>query len=159
MRSPVCSRGKVLSVMSYKRPSFYRHMDFVGNAALSVGDAFCDRCPSVEPSHEEESPGRSLNWGAHLRPHHFQFSEGSKVLLRVEGRRDVTCHAISVLGSGYFLESETANAAEFSNGAIIVKAGERYKLFSFEEFQSRFVLEDASPIETIFQINFQTPKK
>lgn len=145
--------------MSFKRPQFYRHIGFQGNAAVSVGDAFFDRYAPCQPDRDSDSSAHSLDWGAKLRPHHFQFSDGSRVLLRVEGRADVLCHAISVLGSGSFLESESSDPADFSNGAIIVKAGERYKLFLFEEFKRRFVLEDGSPIETIYQIDFQTPKK
>jgi len=145
--------------MSFKRRQFYRHTEFQGNAAVSVAETFFDRYASCQPDRDLDSPEHSLNWGARLRPHHFQFAEGSRVLLKVEGRRDVLCHAISVLGSGSFLELESSEPVEFLNGAIIVKAGERYKLFVFEEFKKRFVFEDGSRIESIYQIDFQTPKK
>lgn len=126
---------------------------------VSVAETYFDRYASSQPDCVSDSSVHSLNWGAKLRPHHFHFSDGSRVLLRVEGRPDVLCHAISVLGSGSFLEHESSEPVDFSNGAIVVKAGERYKLFVFDEFKRRFVFEDGSPIETIYQIDFQTPKK
>jgi hypothetical protein len=145
--------------MSYKRPTFYRHIGFKGNAAARMDDGFLGDYPSCEPHSDQESTQPSLHWGAHLRPHHFEFSDGSRVLLRIAGRRELLCQAISVLGSGRFLESESSHPVEFDNGAIIVKAGERFKLFSFDEFKERFVLENGAPIETIYQIDYQTPKK
>ena len=145
--------------MSFKRPKFYRHFDHSGNAAVSVGGGFASSPSNRGYYDEEESAEQKLHWGDHLRPHHFDFSEGSTVLLRIEGRRDVTCKAISVFGRGYFLASDSSTPEEFLNGAIIVKAGDRYKLFSFEEFKTKFVLDNGAAIESLYQIDYQTPKK
>lgn len=145
--------------MSFKRPHFYRHLDFDGNAAVNLVHERSSYSSESDGYDSSSSSAQRLHWGAHLRPHHFEFSEGSTVLLRIEGRRDVVCQAISVFGSGWFLESESAAPVEFLNGAIIVKAGERHKLFTFEEFRSRFVLDNGAPIVSLYQIDFQTPKK
>lgn len=145
--------------MSFKRPKFYRHIDFAASAAVNFSGGRATSLSAVECYDVEEVSGSRLHWGAHLRPHHFEFSEGSTVRLRMEGRRDVVCQAISIYGSGCFLESDSASPVDFENGAIIVKAGERYKLFTFEEFRSRFVLNNGAAIESIYQIDYQTPKK
>lgn len=149
--------------MSFKRPKFYRHIDHSENAAFNLVGSTDQGHPNSSSEigcyDGEESAAPALHWGDYLRPHHFDFSQGSVVLLKVEGRRDVVCQAISVFGSGYFLESDSSSPVEFSNGAIIVRAGERCKLFTFEEFRGRFVLDNGAPIETLYQIDYQTPRK
>ena len=108
---------------------------------------------------DEQVLRHNLNWGDYLRPHHFRFEEASCVRARIAGRPDLLCSAVSILGAGMFKESESSKPIEFHDGAVIVKAGERVKLFLFEDFRKLFFLENGTPIESIYQIDFQTPKK
>jgi hypothetical protein len=74
-------------------------------------------------------------------------------------RPDIICHAVSVLGAGRFQESPSSEPVSFNNGGIIVKGGDRYKFLTLETFRRHFVLEDGQAIETVYQIDMQTPKK
>jgi hypothetical protein len=129
----------------------------VGNAAVDTSRSYVDL--ELGALENEEATKHALNWGDYLRPHHFRFEEASLVRARRDGRADLVCAAVSVLGSGYFRETETSQPVKFDDGAVIVKAGQRVVCFPFEEFRERFQLMDGSPLASIYQIDFQTPKK
>lgn len=121
--------------------------------------------PSAEAHvSETHTESRGVNWGASLKPHHFDFDEATSVRARLSDSREIVCRAVSVLGAGRFQESPHATPVEFQNGGILVKGrdaqgGNRYKVFSFEEFRRRFFLADGTPVESIYQIDYQTPRK
>lgn len=129
---------------------------------VAVEGCFCVRFMSFNPfgGNEAEVPEPVvLDWGAPLRPRHFDFSEASAVKLAVPGAARQVYTALSVPGSGRFQESDDSTPVEFYDGAIIVKAGDRYKLFTLEDFSERFVLMSGQRVESIYQIDYQTPKK
>lgn len=132
----------------------------IGNAAaVGLDHVYLSR-PSLHPNNQELAEGSSaVHWGDCLRPHHFEFAEGTAVRLRITDRPDLIFHAVSVIGAGQFKEFDNSNPVSFENGGIIVKGADRVKFVSFEAFQKYFVLEDGQKIDSIFQIDFQTPKK
>jgi hypothetical protein len=137
----------------------------IGSAALVSLEAAHIRPPTEAHASETRTEGgASVNWGASLHPHHFNFDEATSVKARLSGNREISCRAVSVLGAGQFQESPQATPVEFQNGGILVEGrdaqgGNRYKLFTFDDFRRRFLLEDGTPVETIYQIDYQTPRK
>jgi hypothetical protein len=137
----------------------------IGSAALvSLDAAHIQPPPEAHVSETRTESGAGVNWGACLQPHHFNFEEATAVKARLTGSREIVCRAVSVLGAGQFQESPHATPVEFQNGGILVEGRDaqgvnRYKLFSFEDFRRRFFLEDGAPVETIYQIDYQTPRK
>jgi hypothetical protein len=137
----------------------------IGSAALvSLEAAHIHPPAEAHVSETRTESGAGFNWGACLRPHHFNFKEATSVKARLTGSREIVCRAVSLIAAGRFQESPDATPVEFQNGGIVVEGrdaqgGNRYKYFSFEDFRRRFVLENGAPVETIFQINFQTPTK
>lgn len=99
----------------------------------------------------------SLNWGEPLQPHHFDFSQASRVIF--SGAPSMSCSAIFVPGTGSFQESRESQPVPFHDGAIIVRANNLFKLVEFDKFRARFCLATGRPIENPYQIDFQTPKK
>jgi hypothetical protein len=145
--------------MSFKRRSnSYTGFDLPGgNVAIDTFRSYVD--DDVEDTIHDEVAPSGVHWGDYLRPHHFNFTQASPVCARRDGRPDLVCTAVSVLGAGQFKETESSHPVPFTDGAIIVKAGKRVACFTFEEFRQRFRLVDGSEIVSIYQIDFQTPKK
>ena len=143
--------------MSERAPSRSFSFSSIGNAAaVGLDHAYLSR-PSLN---EDLAQGSSaVNWGDCLRPHHFDFTEGTAVRLRITDRPDIICHAVSVIGAGKFKEFDNSVPVAFESGGVIVKGADRVKFLSFEAFQKHFILEGGHPIDSIFQIDFQTPKK
>ena len=137
----------------------------IGSAALVSLDAAHIHPPTeAHVSETRTEGGASVNWGACLQPHHFNFDEATSVKARLSGSREIACRAVSVFGAGQFQESPQATPVEFQNGGIIVEGrdaqgGNRYKLFTFEDFTRRVLLENGEPVQTAYQIDFQTPRK
>jgi hypothetical protein len=145
--------------MTFK-PPLHAHTSFgsqVGNAAVDRTRSYVDEDLGVLEN--GEAARHALNWGDYLRPHHFNFKDASPVRARMDGKADLVCSAVSVLGSGEYRETETSKPVEFDDGAVIVKIGPRVLCFKFEEFRDRFRLIDGTPIVSIYQIDYQTPKK
>ena len=116
--------------------------------------------PSLNSSHEVPAEGSpAVHWGDCLRPHHFDFAEGTAVRLRITSHPFLILHAVSVIGAGQFKEFDNSTPVAFEKGGIIVKGSDRVKFFTFETFQKHFVLEDGETIDSIFQVNYQTPMK
>jgi hypothetical protein len=63
------------------------------------------------------------------------------------------------MGAGLFQENDNAEPVKFENGGIIVQCGHRCKFFSLEEFRAHFYLEGGVTLESLLQVNFQTPRK
>ena len=137
----------------------------IGSAAVVSLDAAHIAPPAqAHLSETRTEGGAAVNWGACLQPHHFNFDEATPVKARLSGSREIACRAVSVLGAGRFQDSPQGTSVEFQNGGILVEGrdaqgGNRYKLFSFEDFRRRFLLENGEPVETIYQIDYQTPRK
>lgn len=136
----------------------------IGSAALVSLDA-AHIAPPTEAhiSETRTEGGADVHWGSCLHPHHFNFDEGTSVKARTPSGREITCRAVSVVGKGEFQESPKTSV-EFENGGIIVQGsdgqgGTWYKLFDFEEFKNRFLLENGSKIELLLHVGFQTPRK
>lgn len=154
--------------MSYFRrqpaPELFAYSQ-IGSAALVCLDAAHIQPPTeARASDTRTEAGASIDWGACLHPHHFNFTEATSVKARLSGSREISCRAVSVLGGGRFQESPQASPVEFQNGGVLVEGRDaqganRYKLFTFEDFRRRFLLESGEPIETIYQIDYQTPRK
>ena len=138
----------------------------IGNtaAATMVPDEIAESENLAHPSHtlnarDSTQTSTTLHWGDPLRPHHFRFDQGTAVRPRLTTRPDILCHAVSVIGAGSFKENDDSMPVEFCNGGIIVNGGERYKFFTFEVFQKHCVLANGDSIVSLFQIDFQAPKK
>jgi hypothetical protein len=130
-----------------------------GSAAATLDPAHLSRPSLVSPAEDFAQAATGVHWGDCLRPHHFNFEEGTAVLRKLSTSPNILCHAVSVLGAGHFKETDASEPVSFENGGIIVKGGERYKFLTFETFRKHFVLEHGGTIETKFQIDYQTPKK
>ena len=132
----------------------------LGNAeAVGLDHAYLSRA-SLTPNNQDLAEGSSaVHWGDCLRPRHFDFTEGTAVRLRITDRPDLIFHAVSVIGAGQFKEFDNSTPVTFESGGIIVTGADRVKFLPFESFQKYFVLEDGQKIDSIFQIDFQTPKK
>jgi len=132
----------------------------LGNAAEATLD-FPPRFGGSPLRHPEalKDATTGVHWGDCLRPHHFNFDDATPVRPRVATRNDIICRAVSVLGAGQFKEAEGSEGVAFENGGVIVKGGDRYKFLTLEVFRKHFVLEGGGAIESVFQIDYQTPKK
>jgi hypothetical protein len=131
----------------------------LGSAAVEPLDPDSLSRSSLASPAEQQPTSSSKHWGDSLRPHHFNFLEVTAVRPRLTTRPDIVLHAVSVLGAGSFMEKDDSKPVPFENGGIIVKAGERYKFFSFEFFQEHFVLANGDLIQSFYQIDMQTPRK
>jgi hypothetical protein len=132
----------------------------LGSAAAETLDHKHLSRSTLIPTHEDfAEASTTLHWGDCLRPHHFKFEEGTAVRPRLTTRPDITCYAVSVLGAGQFREFDNSVPVPFDNGGIIVKAGDRCKLVSFETFRKHFVSREGEDFSHIMQIDFQTPRK
>jgi len=131
----------------------------LGSAAVKPLDPDSLSRSSLASPPEQRSTSSALHWGDSLRPRHFNFLEGTAVRPLLTIRPDIVLHAVSVLGAGSFMEKDDSKPVPFENGGIIVKAGERYKFFSLEFFQEHFVLANGELIQSLYQIDLQTPRK
>jgi len=131
----------------------------LGSAAVKPIDYYPPPRSLAESSTKLDATSPSVHWGDPLRPHHYKFEEGTAVRPRLTTRPDLVLHAVSVLGAGSFMEKDDSKPVQFENGGLIVKAGARYKFFSLEFFQEHFVLANGDPIVSLYQIDYQAPKK
>ena len=145
--------------MSPVRAPNFAFSELGSTATETLGHDHLSR-PTLIPAHDEFAEATSsLHWGNCLRPHHFDFEQGTVVLPRLTTRPDLTCRAVSVLGGGQFREFENSSPVPFENGGIIIKAGERHKFVTFETFRKYFVSDGGQDFDHILQIDFQTPRK